>query len=170
QAEIASLIHQQMQQHFCEETTGYEVKISKGFTSLKESAYSTSVNHYLDYRHSPSDKSNIAKYLFTGFSKCLYPEQKFQSEAERILAVILERDTIKWFKPARGQFQIYYKWEGHYPEYQPDFVAETEEVIYMIEAKAKNEINDAQVLAKQEVAVQWCQYASDYMLNHGGKP
>lgn len=169
QAEIASLVHQQMQQHFWEETTGYEVKISKGFTSLKESAYSTSVNHYLDYRHSPSDKSNIAKYLFTGFSKCLYPEQKFQSEAERILAVILERDTIKWFKPARGQFQIYYKWE-HYPEYQPDFVAETEEVIYMIEAKAKNEINDAQVLAKKEVAVQWCQYASDYMLNHGGKP
>lgn len=50
------------------------------------------------------------------------------------------------------------------------FVAETEEVIYIIEAKAKNEINDAQVLAKKEVAVQWCQYASDYMLNHGGKP
>ena len=34
--------------------------------------------------------------------------QKFHSEAERKLATILERDTAKWFKPAKGQFQIFY--------------------------------------------------------------
>ncbi len=170
QREIANVVYSQMQQHFWEETTGYEVKISKGFTSLKDSAYTTNANNYLNYRYSPTDKSNMSKYLFTGFSRCLYREQKFQSEAERILAIILERDTIKWFKPVRGQFQIHYKWHGDYPEYQPDFVAETEEAIYMLEPKKRNEIDDPQVLAKKDVAVQWCQYASEYMLNHGGKP
>nr|CUM59358.1 protein of unknown function [Planktothrix agardhii] len=73
----------------------YDVKISKGFTALKDSAYTTNANNYRNYRSSPPDKSNMSKYLFTGFSKCLYPEQKFQSEAERILALILERDAIK---------------------------------------------------------------------------
>ncbi|XWK88322.1 MAG: DEAD/DEAH box helicase family protein [Phormidium sp.] len=170
QREIANFLHSQMQQHFWEETIGYEVKISKGFTSLKDSAYTTNANNCLDYRYSPTDKSNMSKYLFIGFSKCLYSEQKFQSEAERILAIILERDTIKWFKPTRGQFQIHYKWHGDYPEYQPDFVAETEEVIYMLEPKERNEIDDPQVLAKKDAAVKWCQYASEYMLNHGGKP
>jgi type III restriction enzyme len=170
QVEIANLVHNQMQQHFWEDNVNYEVKISKGFTTLKESAYTTNAKNYLDYRISPADKSKMSKYLFTGFDKCLYQEQKFQSEAERVLSIILERDAIKWFKPARGQFQIYYKSEGDYLEHQPDFVAETTEMIYMLEPKNRDEIDDPQVVAKKNVAVQWCKYASDYMLKHNGKP
>lgn len=170
QCEIANYVHNQIQKYFWKETSGYEVKISKGFTTLKDSAYTTNANECLDYRYSPPDKSNMSKYLFTGFSKCLYPQQKFQSEGERVLSIILERDAIKWFKPARGQFQLYYKWHGDYLEYQPDFVAETEEIIYMLEPKNRDEIDDPQVLAKKDVAVKWCQNASEYMLNHGGKP
>ena len=170
QNEIATFIHNQMQQNFWEEITDYEVKISRGFTSLKDSAYNTSPKNRLDYRLSPTDKTNMSKYLFTGFSKCLYKEQKFQSEAERILAIILEREAIKWFKPAKGQFQLYYKWHGNNSEYQPDFVAETTEIIYMLEPKAHNEMYNPEVLAKKDVAIQWCQNASDYMLTHGGKP
>jgi type III restriction enzyme len=170
QNEIANFIHHQMQQNFWEETTDYEVKISKGFTTLKDSAYNTSPKNRLDYRFSPPDKSNMSKYLFTGFSKCLYKEQKFQSEAERILAIILEREAIKWFKPAKGQFQLYYKWHGNYSEYQPDFVAETADIIYMLEPKAQNETINPEVLAKKDVAIQWCKNASDHMLTHGGKP
>ncbi|MDX2254263.1 MAG: DEAD/DEAH box helicase family protein [Pseudanabaenaceae cyanobacterium bins.39] len=170
QNEIAHSIHHQMQQNFWQETTDYEIKISKGFTTLKDSAYNTSPKNCLDYRLSPPDKSNMSKYLFTGFSKCLYKEQKFQSEAERILAIILEREAVKWFKPAKGQFQLYYQLQGKYSEYQPDFVAETAEIIYMLEPKAQNEMNSPEVLAKKDVAIQWCQHASDYMLNHGGKP
>jgi type III restriction enzyme len=40
----------------------------------------------------------------------------------------------------------------------------------MLEPKAQNQINDPQVLAKKDVAMQWCKNASDHMLNHGGKP
>ena len=38
-----------------------------------------------------------------------YTLQKFDSDTERRFAVIFERDALKWFKPAKGQFQIFYK-------------------------------------------------------------
>ena len=112
----------------------------------------------------------MARYLFGGFTKCLYPVQKFQSNTERMLAVILEREALKWFRPAKGQFQIFYRWNGEHPEYQPDFVAEMENTIYMLEPKMSSQMNDPEVLEKKRVAVQWCQQASDYMQQHGGKP
>ena len=170
QADIAEKIYYQMQQHFWEDSTDYEVKIRKGFTPLKESAYSVKPQNCLDYRDSPSDKSNMDKYVFTGFTKCLYSEQKFQAEAERILAIILEKQSLKWFKPAKGQFQLYYKWQGNCLEYQPDFVAETPNKIFMLETKARNQLKDAQVLFKQQAAIQWCRHASEHLLQHGGKP
>ena len=40
----------------------------------------------------------------------------------------------------------------------------------MLEPKAQNEMDNPEVLAKKDVATQWCQHASEYMLNHGGKP
>lgn len=170
QKEIARFIHGQMQKHYKEETSGYEVKVSKGFTELKPSAFTVNYKQRtLDFRESPADKSNMAKYLFGGYSKCLYPIQKFQSEAERVLAVILERESVKWFKPAKGQFQIYYKNGADHPEYQPDFVVETETGIFMLEPKSKRDLEDPIVVAKKEAAEKWCERASDHNAKHGGK-
>ncbi len=172
QKEIAAFIHAQMQQHFWEDDqVEYEVVISKGFTELKSSAYTSSATEDpLDFKISPQDKSNMAKYLFGGFKRCLYPYQKFDSEAERILAVILDRDAEKWFKPAKGQFQIYYKLGAEHPEYQPDFVAETKDAIYMLEPKARNKMDDPEVIAKKDAAKKWCFNATNYNAKHGGKP
>jgi len=55
------------------------------------------------------------------------------SDSGRRLAVILERERLKWSKPRKGQFQIFYKWGSDHPEYQPDFVAEADDCIYMLE-------------------------------------
>lgn len=97
--------------------------------------------------------------------------QKFQSDPERVLAVILERDALKWFKPAKGQFQLFYRVNGNDPqEYQPDFVAETADTIYMLEPKARKDLSDPIVLAKRDVAVEWCVNASTYAAEHDGKP
>jgi len=171
QRDIARFIHVQMQEHYWEEAAGYEVKVSKGFTELKQSAYTYSVQEPpADYRVAPADKSNMAKYLFGNFQRCLYPVQKFDSDTERKLAVILERDAIRWFKPAKGQFQIYYKSGADHLEYQPDFVAETVDTIYMLEPKMRKELDDPIVLAKKEVAVKWCVNASDHASTYGGKP
>ncbi|MEX2382539.1 MAG: DEAD/DEAH box helicase family protein [Opitutales bacterium] len=172
QKEIAAFIHAQMQEHYWEdEKVEYEVVISKGFTELKPSAFTASANDTpLDFRVSPKDKSNMAKYLFGMFKRCLYPVQKFDSEPERILAVILDREGEKWFKPAKGQFQMFYKLGAQYPEYQPDFIAETEDTIYMLEPKKRSAMQDADVLAKKDVAEKWCKNASDYNAKHKGKP
>jgi len=171
QRDIAKFIHAQMQDHFWEDEVDYEVVVSKGYTEFKSSAYTYSVNEPpADYRVSPDDKSNMSKYVFGGFKRCLYPVQKFDSEAERVLAVILERDAEKWFKPAKGQFLIFYKQGADHPEYQPDFVAETKDAIYMLEPKASNQMADPIVLAKKEAAIRWCKNASDYALANGGKP
>lgn len=40
----------------------------------------------------------------------------------------------------------------------------------MLEPKRRSEINDAEVLAKKEAAVEWCRQASEYMQSNGGKP
>ncbi len=171
QRDIARFVHAQMQEHYWEDAFGYDVIVSKGFTELKPSAYSHSVNEPpADYRVSPTDKSNMAKYLFGGFKRCLYPVQKFDSDAERKLAVILERDATRWFKPAKGQFPIYYRQGAEHLEYQPDFVAEADGTTYMLEPKASNEMEDPIVLAKKEAAVKWCGLASDNSAKHGGKP
>jgi type III restriction enzyme len=171
QRDISRFIHAQMQAHYWEETGGHEVRISKGFTELKPSAYTASASEpVMDFRRAPEDKSNMAKYLFGGFRKCLYAEQKFQSDSERKLALILDRETFKWFKPAKGQFQIFYKSGADQLEYQPDFVAETESEIYMLEPKARNEMTDPEVLAKRDAAVKWCTNASDHAASYGGKP
>jgi type III restriction enzyme len=81
----------------------------------------------------------------------------------------LDRESEKWFRPARGQFLIFYKWGAEQPEYQPDFVAETKDSIYMIETKAKNEMTDPEVLAKRDAAVTWCERATIYAATYKGK-
>ncbi len=171
QRDIARNIHAQMQEHMWEGDVEYETKVSRGFTELKESAFTATKDfEHMDFRHAPEDKSNMAKYLFVGFERCLYPKQKFHSDAERRLAVILDREAQKWFRPAKGQFQIYYCMGHEHPEYQPDFVAETEKEIFMLEPKAKNEMESADVLAKKDAAVAWCRQATEHTTQHGGKP
>ena len=121
------------------------------------------------YRDTITDKAKIKQVLFGGFSQCLYPVQKFDSDTERRFAIILERDALRWFKPAKGQFNIYYRDGVEHPEYIPDFVAETAEGVLMIETKSQADMTHAKVLAKAEAAKTWCQNASDYLLKNGGK-
>jgi type III restriction enzyme len=170
QGEIARLVHTQMQQHFWSAArVGYDVSM-RGSNALKAVTYTAADEVSLHFRVPPSDKVTIAQHLYGGFQRCLYPVQKFQSDPERMLALILDRDTLKWFKPARGQFQLFYRSVAGEREYQPDFVAETGECIYMLEAKARNEMNSADVIAKCDAAVAWCRHASTHGESRGGKP
>ncbi|MGA2495628.1 MAG: DEAD/DEAH box helicase family protein [Roseiarcus sp.] len=171
QREIAQFVHAQMQQHFWQETdVDYDVVVTRGFTALRPSAYTAAAGEQpLDLRMSPADKSNMSRYLFGGFKRCLYSVQKFQSDAERKLAVVLEREAVKWFKPAKGQFQLFYQSGADHLEYQPDFVAETDAAIFMLEPKAANQMTDPDVIAKQAVAVEWCRHATQHAASYGGK-
>jgi len=171
QKQLAHFIHAQMQSHQWEKAIDYEVKVSKGFTELKQSAYTAKADEPVhDFKMTIEDKSRIGQMVFGGFQRCLYPLLKFQSDPERRMALILDRETNKWFKPAKGQFQIFYKSGIEHSEYIPDFVAETNECIYMLEPKARNEMTSADVLVKKEAACKWCQMATGYNKDNGGKP
>lgn len=167
---IAKNIHAQMATHFYESAGGYEVVISRGFTALKEPTYTVAAGQPVrNYRDTVDEPSRIKQMVFGGFSACLYPQQKFDSDTERRFAVILERDANKWFKPAKGQFQMFYKLGPEQPEYVPDFVAETEHFVLMVETKARNELEAADVMAKAEAGAVWCAHASNHASSVGAK-
>lgn len=171
QREIARAVHAQMQDHFwLDDSVEYHHEVRQGFTDLKESAFTTVNEPPLDYRVAPADKSNMARYLFGGFAKCLSSVTKFHSDSERKLAVILEREAQKWLRPAKGQFQMFYRSGNDHLEYQPDFVAEMDDCIVMLEPKMATQMTDKDVLAKRDVAVQWCGWASEHAQSYGGKP
>jgi len=172
QREIARAVHAQMQDHFWkDETVEYHHEIRQGFTELKETAFTAMRDQApLNFRTPPPDKSKVSSYLFDGFNKCLSPVAKFDSDSERKLAIILERESIKWLRPAKGQFQMFYRSGNDHLEYQPDFVAETEDLILMLEPKMAAQMGDKDVLAKRDVATQWCRWASQHANTYGGKP
>jgi type III restriction enzyme len=49
-------------------------------------------------------------------------------------------------------------------------VAETSHFIYMLEPKARNELESQDVIAKRTCAVIWYQQASSHALTYSGKP
>ena len=168
---IAREIHSQMMAHFWEEATEYEVQVSRGFTELKPCNYTATAGQTAHhFRETVTETSRIKQMLFGGFERCLYPLQKFDSDTERRFSIILERDALKWFKPAKGQFQIYYKLGTEQPEYIPDFVAETDTTIYMVETKARTDVDTQEVQAKASSAARWCQHASAHAVEVGTKP
>jgi type III restriction enzyme len=168
---IAREIHAQMMAHFFEDATEFELRVSRGFTELKPCNYTATAGQLpRHYRETVDEVGRIKQMLFGGFKRCLYPLQKFDSDTERRFAVILERDAVKWFKPAKGQFQIYYKLGAEQPEYVPDFVAETATAILMVETKARNDIDAPEIQAKADAAARWCRHAADYAASVGGKP
>jgi type III restriction enzyme len=168
---IAEEIHVQMMAHFFVNATSYEAKVSRGFTALKDCVYTATANQAVhSIRETVAEPSRIKQMLFGGFARCLYPLQKFDSDTERRFAVILERDASKWFKPAKGQFQIFYKLKSEQPEYVPDFVAETDDLILIVETKARTDIDSDDVKAKAVAASTWCGHATTYATSVGGKP
>lgn len=167
---IASEIRAQMMAHFWERASGYEVHVSRGFTEIKKCNYTISDQAAHNVRETVEDPTRIKQLLFGGFRRCLYPLLRFDSGTERRFALILDRDSMRWFKPAKGQFLIDYKLGNEQSEYIPDFVAETSDSVLMVETKARDELESTKTQAKAGAALQWCNHASQYALSVGSKP
>jgi len=171
---IADNIHVQMAEHYednihTQMAEHFEVSVTAGFIPLRDAAFSTALKEIQNVRNSVKNKADIRKMIFGGFEKCLYDVQKFDSDTERKFALVLERESIKWFKPVSKQFQIYYKDGPNQRDYMPDFVAEYDDRVLMIETKANRDMKDPLVKAKAEAAEQWCASASEYLTKNGGK-
>ena len=167
---IASNLHAQMMAHRVESTTGYTVQVRRGFTALKAPTFTVAAGQPVrDHRLTVDEPARIPQMVFGHFLRCLYPLQKFDSDTERRFAVILERDAGKWFKPAKGQFQLFYKLGEAQAEYLPDFVVEDAQRRLLCETKARKQLASAEVLAKAQAGALWCQRASAHAGKTGGK-
>ena len=171
QHRLGEIIHNQMVEHHWERAAGYDAKVSKGFTTLRPNTFSATAGEKVrDCRTPVDEKLLIRGMMFGGFKRCLYPIQKFHSDPERRLAVLLEDEkdsTLKWFKPAPGQFQIHYRDDQ---SYEPDFVVETSTEKILCEVKLKDEIEDADVQSKSHAAATYCKHASVHAQENVGKP
>lgn len=114
----------------------------------------------LNFRETVSAKLLSSK-VFNGFSKSCHDKYKFDSIPEKRFAEIIENsdDVIKWLRPASKQFNIWYN--NNSDRYVPDFVAETADIIYLIEIKAENELEDKIVKMKEEAAINYCKNATE---------
>jgi len=118
--QFADLIHAQNFAHQTQNATQYEAKVTKGFITLRNNNYSVEANETVrDFRAPVSNPQSIRSMHFGGFEKCLYPMQKYDSDSERRFSIVLEDDSnvMKWFKPAKGQFKIFYDKDS---QYEPD--------------------------------------------------
>jgi type III restriction enzyme len=166
---IANRIYSQMKEHFTLEKKGYASSRVLPFVELlpqhltKETSYGER-----DYRLQFADnqKSLVKKYIFTGFLKSYYLTYKFDSSTELDFAYLLENDSdvLRWLRPVPNQFRIYWGNEAHL--YEPDFIVETKDKIYMVETKAEKDMNNEDVLEKKKAAMEYCSVVS----KHTSKP
>lgn len=160
---IANRIFNQMKEHFSLEKKGYASSRVLPFVELlpqhltKESSYGER-----DYRlpFANNQKSLVKKYIFNGFLKSFYLSYKFDSSTELDFACLLENDSdvLRWLRPVPNQFRIYWGNGAHL--YEPDFVVETKDKIYMVETKAEKDMNNEDVLEKKKAAMEYCSVVS----------
>jgi len=168
---IANRVYNQMMQHFRLHEPEYIRPNVRPFTKIEDWNFTTLTNAgRKDYRDENFPAVQVPKFVFSGFEKSCHFEYKFDSRTEQTFSFILESDkeVIKWLRPAPNQFRIY--WQHNNRIYEPDFIVETADCIYMIETKAANAVDATEIQAKALAAVKYCKYATEYTAEHGGKP
>lgn len=156
--DIANRIYDQMMQHFYV-TNGFlkEEVVSVSQTNVQQYyTWETRVGLYAAYM------TGIKSVLFEGIKYGVFDTAKFDSKPELLLARVLERDAREgkvknWLRPAKQEFNIKYN-RGH--QYEPDFVVEVDDRIYLVEVKGEDKIDTADVIAKKHRAVSYCEVAS----------
>ena len=163
--DIGNKIYKQMLQHFyCENGFLQEEVVGTRDYNLQQS-YSCAerVNLFSD-----DYTGNIQSVLFEGVKRGVFSAAKFDSRPELVLARVLETDTDvqNWLRPAPQEFNITYN-HGH--NYEPDFVVETDDTIYLVEVKGEDKLSDPDVIAKKKRGIQYCEVASRWGKANGYK-
>lgn len=137
---IVNDIKKQIYTHMDRKTQDIHI-VQKDLIVFRKFVKNVKKNGQVRYDKPFTDRSNIKKYLFTGYKKSYYPANAFDSDTERQFSVILEEDpdVIRWIKPPLNQLGLFWK-AGQ--QYNPDFLVETTTGKYMVEVKALNEVNN----------------------------
>ncbi len=162
--DIGNKIYTQMMQHFyCENGFLQEEVVGTRDYNLQQSyTYEEKTGLFSEYA------AKIGSVLFTDIKKGVFSSAKFDSLPELLLARVMETDTDvqNWLRPAPREFNITYN-RGR--NYEPDFVVETEDVIYLVEVKGEDKLNDPDVIAKKNRGIQYCEVASRWGKANGYK-
>lgn len=171
--EISDEIYSQMKPHFYLKEKSFEKPQVKPFKLIYPhnlTKISQDKVHNLAETISPT--SDIPKKVFTGFKKACHNLYKFDRKSEKDFASILEsglsKEVLKWLRPASNQFEIY--WDHNSKKYEPDFVVETNQAIFIVEIKRDTDMDSLEVKDKARAALEYCKHVTTYNLEHGGKP
>lgn len=167
---IASSIYDQMQRHFVMQSTGYVKPKVLPFTGIVPQNVKEIEGYGRTNYQTVIPPSHLRKFIFTGYLKSYYAEYKFDSKTEHDFSFVLENDkkVLRWLRPAREQFSIY--WSNGSKRYEPDFIVETADTIYMVETKAATNVSTDEVQQKKAAAEEYCRHASEFTAENGGKP
>lgn len=166
--DIANKIYEQMKRHFKCSTPDIIERISGVSYDIIEPSYMRKIGEEPVSVYDSIEDGKVPKVLFTGFKKALHPIYKFDSAPERRFAIVCETDpeVQKWLRPAPKQFNLFY--DGN-RRYEPDFVVETSDTMYLVEIKGEDRLNDEDNLHKKQRAVRYCQVANVYCEGNGLK-
>ena len=155
---IVNDIKKQIYTHMDRKTQDIHI-VQKDLIVFRKFVKNVKKNGQVRYDKPFTDRSNIKKYLFTGYKKSYYPANAFDSNTERQFSVILEEDpdVIRWIKPPLNQLGLFWK-AGQ--QYNPDFLVEMATGKYMVEVKALNEVNNEELVSKAREGIRWCTFAS----------
>lgn len=168
---LAENLYTQINEHFYKEETVYTISNMRPFSEIEIGfANKFESDKIYDLRDNivPSE---IKKRIFTGFKKACHTMYKFDSTTEKTFATVLEDDksVLRWLCPSEKQFSLYYDKNSN-ARYQPDFIVELENEIYMVETKDSRMLKDTVVGAKAKAGVKYCASATEFNLDNGGKP
>lgn len=171
QKTLAEVIYAQMMDHFYHEEVNYRASKMRPFSRI-ETGFGGKIktDEIYDLRAN-IPPGEVRHKVFSGFTKACHTLYKFDSGTERDFAIVLENDNavLKWLRPSAKQFDIYYG-AGGTSHYEPDFIVETDDKIYMIETKASKDLSEDSVLQKAKAARKYCQAATEWNAENGGKP
>ena len=122
-----------------------------------------------NYRETIEPRSAIPSKVFTGFQKACHNLYKFDSKAEKDFAQVLEQsdEVQKWLRPHIKQFNIY--WNNGQRPYEPDFVVETADKIFLVEIKSARDIDSKEVEEKVKASLFWIKRVNEYAKEQGEK-
>lgn len=171
QRSLAEIIYAQMNQHFYKEEISYRASGMRPFSSIETSFGGKFRSDDLYDLRADMPASQVKTKVFKGLKKACHTLYKFDSNTERVFAIVLENDNavLKWLRPSPKQFNIYYG-PGGASKYEPDFIVETANAIYMVETKASNEVNSDNVKEKAIAAQEYCRAVSEWNADNDGKP
>lgn len=171
QKSLADNIYAQMNEHFYKEETNYRASSMRPFSKIETGFGGKFKSDDLYDLNAAMSPSEVKTKVFKGFKKACHTLYKFDSNTERIFAIVLEKDSdvLKWMRPSAKQFSIYYG-PGGSSKYEPDFVVETLDMIFLIETKANNEIAGETVKEKATAAREYCRAVTEWNFENDGKP